>query len=222
MCGRYVQTRRAREAAEFLTRRKGVLAPRPETWNMAPSTLSLAVRSKEATEEAWLSWGFRNAATSAISPINARIETAASKPLFREAWMARRCIVPVDGWYEWRLEAGKKQPYYFRRRDDKPMWFAGLWSGLTFCLLTTAADGHLAEIHHRRPLALFEDQAASWMGGEPPPRDQIPIMSLPTSEIAFQPVGSKVSSPRNDGPELIEEERLAQPEPEPELFANPS
>src|ERR1035438_273370 len=82
MCGRYVQTKRARDHARLLTIREEMEAPRPETWNLAPSTQSLVVRAKPTgLTSDWLSWGFQNSANATVKPINARIETAASKSL---------------------------------------------------------------------------------------------------------------------------------------------
>jgi putative SOS response-associated peptidase YedK len=183
---------------------------------------SVVVRSTSTAPEAVrLSWGFRNDPTAPISPINARSETAASKPFFREAWQARRCIAVADGWFEWRLEGGCKQPYYLRRRDAEPLCLAGLWTGSTFCLLTTAADGHLCEIHHRRPVAIPEDRVRGWLADKPPSSEELADLLVPASEVTFHPVSAKVSSPRNDGPELILEARLVRPEPEPDLFSNP-
>jgi len=87
MCGRYVQTKKARDHARLLSIREEMKAPRPETWNLAPSAQSLVVRAKPiGLTSSWLSWGFHDSVDAMLKPINARIETAASKPLFREAW----------------------------------------------------------------------------------------------------------------------------------------
>lgn len=145
-----------------------------------------------------------------------------SEATFREAWNARRCAVPADGWYEWRMENGRKQPYFFRRRNEEPIFFAGLWTGSTFCLLTTAANGELTKIHDRRPLALRADEVAAWIKERPPSVERVVLSAVPAAEIAFHPVSSRVSSPRNDDPSLIVEEK-ATPQPvELDLFQNPS
>jgi len=201
MCGRFAQSRLARAHARSLLPQDHPPAPRPETWNLAPTTKALALRQGEAAVEAdWLSWGFEGRA---MRPINARIETAATKGFFASSWASRRCIVPADGWYEWRLETGKKQPYYFRRSDRKPLFLAGLWVKTTFCLITRDADGKLAEIHNRRPVALDDDNARQWCA-LPLTSDELLAKTQPASEIQFHPVSTRVSSPRNDGPDLIE------------------
>jgi putative SOS response-associated peptidase YedK len=157
-----------------------------------------------------------------MGPINARVETADSKPTFRDAWRINRCAVPADGWYEWRLENGKKQPYFFRRRDGEPVFFAGLWSGSTFCILTTAADDDLTQIHDRRPLALRTDDAKPWIESMPTSPHEWVAKRIPAGEIAFHPVSTRVSYAKNDGADLIEEVKVPQgTPPELDLFSNP-
>ncbi len=101
----------------------------------------------------------------ARKPINARSETAASLGMFRSALAARRCIVPADAFYEWRAMADGKQPYVIARQDGAPLAFAGLWEGWrspegetlrTFAILTTAANGTMAQLHERMPVVLEE------------------------------------------------------------------
>ena len=223
MCGRYVQTKRARYYARLLAKLREAEA-RPETWNLAPTTCSMVVRQelKEITAD-WLSWGFLSMRVAA-RPINARVETAASKPVFRDAWKGRRCVVPADGWFEWREENRRKQPYFLRRKDGEPLFFAGLWADQTFAILTTAADGDLARIHDRRPLALGVDESRDWIERVPQSEGSLVAKAVPAHEIMFHRVGVQVSSPRNDGPELITEiTAAASPAPplELELFPNP-
>jgi len=203
MCGRYVQTKKARDQARFLAIREEMEAPRPETWNLAPSTRSLVVRAKPGgLSSCWLLWGFGVSATGALMPINAWIETAASKSLFRDAWKTRRCVIPADGWYEWQKNG--KQAYYFYPKNGKPLFFGGLWAGETFVILTTAAEGDLAWIHDRRPLAFGLDRGREWLEKLPQSEGSVVAKSVPSADIAFHPVSERVSSPRNDGPELIQ------------------
>jgi putative SOS response-associated peptidase YedK len=138
-----------------------------------------------------------------MRPINARVETAFSKPLFSEAWKTSRCVIPADGWYEWKAERGKKQPYYFHRRDGQAIFFAGLWAAKTFCLFTTKADGDLAEIHERRPLSLRDEDARFWIEAVPPSPEKVVFCVVPPTEIAFYHVGPRVSITGNDGADLI-------------------
>jgi putative SOS response-associated peptidase YedK len=204
MCGRYAQTKKARDYAHLLQIRAEFDAAL-ESWNLAPSMKSLVVRQlPEGLVASDFTWGLNDGTSSTIRPINARIESAASKPIFRKAWKERRCIVPVDGWYEWRTERDGKQPYYFFRQNGDPLFFAGLWSGDTFTLITTAAEGGLTQIHHRRPLALDFGDSRAWLETAPQSEGSIVAKILPASEIQFHPVTGRMNSPRNDGPQMIE------------------
>jgi putative SOS response-associated peptidase YedK len=205
MCGRYVQTKKARDHGRLLASREEVEATRPETWNLAPSTRSMVIRAKPTgLSSDWLSWGFQDTPHGALKPINARIETAASKPLFREAWKTRRCVIPADGWYEWQATRNGKQPYYFYQKNGAPLFFGGLWAGETFALLTTAAEGDMARIHDRRPLAFGVERGREWIEQSPRSEGSVVAGTISPAEIAFHPVSLDVNSPRHDKPELIE------------------
>ena len=205
MCGRYVQTARARDHARLLTIHEEMEAPRPETWNLSPSTKSLVIRAKpDGLTSSWLSWGFQTSPTATVKPINARIETAASKQLFREAWKTRRCVVPADGWYEWQQTRHGKQPYYFYQKNGDPLFFAGLWAGESFAILTTSAEGDLARIHDRRPLAFGVERGREWIEQLPQSEGSVVARAVSSAEIAFHPVSTDVNSPRHDGPDLIQ------------------
>jgi putative SOS response-associated peptidase YedK len=121
-----------------------------------------------------------------------------------------RCAVPADGWYEWRLENGEKQPHFFRRRDGEPVFFAGLSSDATFCILTTAADGDLTQIHDR-PLALRTDDAKTWIESVPACPDELVSKRIPADDILFHLVSTRVSYAKNDGPDLVQEVKLISP-----------
>jgi putative SOS response-associated peptidase YedK len=204
MCGRYVQTKKARDHARLMTVREKMEDPRPETWNLAPSTLSLVLRAERpGLSSVWLSWGFQSSTTTTVKPINARIETAACKSLFREAWKTRRCVIPADGWYEWQQTRNGKQPYYFYQKNGEPLFFAGLWTGESFAILTTAAEGDLARIHDRRPVALGVERGREWIEQLPKSEGSVVARTVSSAEIAFHPVSTDVNSPRQDGPDLI-------------------
>src|SRR5690606_16065982 len=119
-----------------------------------------------------------------VNLFNARSESAAEKPSFRDAMKASRCIVPADGFYEWKAEDGGKQPYYIRRQDGKPMAFAGLYSAWTkgsqplmSCTIrTTDSHGPLTALHHRVPVILERDEWQRWL--DPSERDTTAIEDL--------------------------------------------
>jgi putative SOS response-associated peptidase YedK len=154
-------------------------------------------------EVSLLKWGLRDGAGRIPAPINARVESAAIKPTFRESWDWRRCIIPADGWYEWQTEHGGKQPYFFARVDGEPVYFAGLWTGGTFCMFTTAADGELSTIHHRKPLSLAPAKAKAWLRAPLATADLISLAET-AGAFKFHAVSNVVSNWRNDGPQLTE------------------
>jgi putative SOS response-associated peptidase YedK len=97
-----------------------------------------------------------------------------------------------------------KQPYYFYQKNGKPLFFAGLWTGESFAILTTSAEGDLARIHDRRPLALGVERGREWVEQLPQSEGSVVARAVSSAEIAFHPVSTDVSSPRNDRPELIQ------------------
>ena len=203
MCGRYPQSKRARDSVHAFGVAAGP-APRPETWNLAPSTASLTVRRRDNDLTGdWLTWGL-DVPVQGMKPINARIETALSKSLFRESWRSRRCVVPADGWYEWKAEIGRKQPYFFFRRGGEPIFFAGIWLNESFALLTTSATGDIGKIHHRRPVALKAENGKTWIDKGAESASELISGLIPASDISFHAVSPQVNSPREDGPDLVE------------------
>jgi putative SOS response-associated peptidase YedK len=111
--------------------------------------------------------------------------------------------VSGDGWFEWENEPGSKQPNYFVHRDGEPLYFAGLWTGETFCMFTTAADGELTAVHHRKPLALTPDRGVAWIKAGMTTEALIEAAEKAETFMLF-PVDEAVSNGRNDGPSLIQ------------------
>jgi putative SOS response-associated peptidase YedK len=152
--------------------------------------------------------------------INARAETVAEKPSFRSAFKRRRCIVPADGFYEWQVIPGAKtkQPMYIHRTDGQQLAFAGLWEQwqnpaapdapplATCTIITTSANATLAPIHDRMPVILERGAWDGWLAPENADSEFLDALLVPASNDVLEayPVGRAVSSPRNNGPELIE------------------
>lgn len=193
-------------------------------WNIAPS---LEVETITASSEpnkhqlGVMRWGI--ATPQNTRPlINARSETMFEKPTFREAAHARRCLVVASGWYEW---SAPKKPYYISRADEAPMGMAGLfWThgDERHCVIvTTAADGDLASLHHRAPLVLEGDAVAPWLHADTGLDDLTPIIK-PTASTTFtwHPVTAEVGSTRVSHEGLIkpDPDHGAQPEPQLRLF----
>ena len=144
--------------------------------------------------------------------INARSETVHEKAAFRAAFRRRRCVVPVNGWFEWRRENGEKQPYWIRPAGAEAFSLAGLWERWdkgdepveTFTVLTTNASPALADIHHRQP-AIVEDAALDEWLDPGTPSERLLALAGTANEGPFdtRAVSTRVNSPRNDDAELL-------------------
>lgn len=165
MCGRFTLTAPAAIGAAFGVAISGELAPR---YNIAPTQPILVVRRRDGGRElTTLRWGLRPAWASAPM-INARVETVATKPSFREAFHHRRCLVPADGFYEWQRADGRKLPYYLHPTPAHLLAFAGLWTDDAVAILTGPADEVVAPIHDRMPLVVPATDYAAWLDPDLP------------------------------------------------------
>lgn len=211
MCGRFAQSQSIDNYARALD--PAWIPPPIElhpTWNMAPSRKALAFHNGEGGHVAeQFQWGFLPswADPQAQKPINARLETAATKPYFRKAWKTGRCLIPADGWYEWKTTDKGKIPYFLYRADNQPLLMAGLYETnshadiTTFAILTTDADGALREVHDRKPVVLSAEAGSQWLGSQ----DEIgaeTIHSLTVESFSWHTVSTKVNSTRNDDEDL--------------------
>jgi len=233
MCGRFVVTTdpallAARlDAVDETDHRFG----RPN-YNVAPTTTIAAVvaRHEEPGDAAArrilpMRWGLLPPwvkADAAGKPqpksplINARAETLASSPAFRASARRQRCLVPMDGYYEWmpNPEPGPKTPFYMHRRDGSPILVAGLWSAwrpdeasapmLTCTIVTTDAVGGLAGIHNRMPLMLDKDDWDRWLSPDEPAPEDLLAARADISDIEVREISRLVNRVANNGPELLE------------------
>lgn len=221
MCGRFTQLAPWAEVWAF-SQPLGLVtpeAPLEPRWNIAPSTSAwvVAPNGRGGAKAGAMRWGlvphWAPDAKGGFSTINARIETAAEKPAFRDPWQRRRCLVPANGYYEWVTDAqGQKRPFYLQAGDAPLLMFAGLWDRwigpdgaplLSFSIVTEAAEGELAALHHRRPLMLQPSQFGDWLDA---PADALGtvLASAPRPTLRWHAVGPAVGNPRNEGPSLIE------------------
>jgi putative SOS response-associated peptidase YedK len=218
MCGRFAQrSDPKRLAKEF----KVAEVPEVEArYNIAPTQEILAVRElADGREAAFFKWGLVPSWAKDISMgarlINARSETVEAKPSFREAFKQRRCLIPADGFYEWQRTGGRKQPFFFRMRDERPFCFAGLWErwegegGQTInscTILTTEANEVLRPVHDRMPVILHPDEYEVWLDTDVRKLNLIKEMlrPYPAEEMTSYPVSTAINSPRHQGVELIE------------------
>jgi putative SOS response-associated peptidase YedK len=217
MCGRFIQCASgAVLAARFQLATPPDLIPR---YNIAPSQPIDAVRiaGDGRREGVTLRWGLVPAWTSepraAYSTINARAETVAEKPAFRQAFRRRRCLIPADGFYEWRKVDARKQPYCIAPADGQPFAFAGLWERWerdgqvleSGTILVTQANALLAPIHDRMPVILDPADEARWL--DPALTDPAALQPLlvpcPPKWLRLWPVSPAVNHPRHEGPDLM-------------------
>jgi putative SOS response-associated peptidase YedK len=215
MCGRFLLfSSGPRVAEEFDLTGFPELAPR---YNIAPTQPVLAVRAgASGGEAALLRWGLVPPWSRDMkqAPINARAETAPEKPTFRHAFRQRRCLVPADGFHEWAALGGRKQPFCFRPWDEEPWAFAGLWERCegpdgpveSCAILTTGANELVRPVHERMPVILPERHWAAWLGpGSSDAGELVPLLRpFPSEAMRAYLVGSRVNSPKNDGPECLE------------------
>jgi len=159
--------------------------------------------------------------------INARAESAATKPAYRDAVAKRRCLLPADGWYEWQAATGperRKQPFFITPADGSGLAIAGLWATwrgpdadapplVTCAVLTTEAIGPLTEIHQRMPLVLPPEEWSGWL--DPDCTDPARLLAAPPTQwvqaLELRPVSTAVNNVRHRGPELIERIDPTQP-----------
>lgn len=229
MCGRFaVTTDPARLAQEIdaVDETGGQL--RGPNYNVAPTTDIVAVvaRHDEATRRVRLMrWGLLPSWVKADADgrpivkaqlINARADKVTSSPAFRSAARHKRCLVPMDGYYEWmpaETPKGRKTPFYMHREDGRPLFMAGLWSAwhpgpdtdpqLTCTIITTDAVDALGRVHDRMPLAVAEADWDRWLDPDRPAPTELLTAPPDISAIAMREVSTLVNNVRNNGPELI-------------------
>lgn len=220
MCGRFTQQRPASELAEIFAAEPlaDELGPR---FNVAPTDDAFVVVQREDRRAITAyRWGlvphWSTDLKGGSRMFNARAETLTTSPAFRDAFRRRRCLVPVDSFYEWKREGTHRQPYRVVRVDGRPLVLAGLWAGWkdpsteevrrTFTIVTTTPNEALVDLHDRMPVLVADDGWDRWLtpdGAEP---GELIAMLQPTDEIALRvyAVDRLVNDVRRDGPELIE------------------
>jgi len=224
MCGRFVFTSPPSDVgAEFDIALRENFPPR---WNIAPTQPIAVIRmnAAHAREFSLVRWGFipswankdyfEKVGTKPL--INARGETVAEKPTFRNAFRRRRCLIPADGFYEWRTEKGARQPYLIQRADDRLFAFAGIWETAldpdggeidTAAIITAAAGADLSSVHAREPVIIAKANYALWLDEDErrAKAAQALVRAGPQGSWKFRQVSSAVNNVRNEGEALVAE-----------------
>ena len=217
MCGRFIQCTSGEALAErFHLPIIPDLTPR---YNVAPSQSVGVIRVTHAGHREFvaLRWGLVPAWSpeprTAYSTFNARAETVADKPTYRQAFRRRRCLIPSDGFYEWRRVGKRKQPYCIAPTDGEPFAFAGLWERwerdetvVESCtIVVTTANATIAPLHDRMPVILARADEALWL--DPALTDPAILQPLlvpcAPERLRVWPVGTAVNRPDTDGPDLM-------------------
>jgi putative SOS response-associated peptidase YedK len=229
VCGRFSQQRPASELAEIFAAEPlaDELGPR---FNVAPTDEAyVVVQRAERRAVVAYRWGliphWAENAKSASRMFNARSETLTRSPAFADALRRKRCLVPVDGFYEWQRIDGRRQPFTIGRADGAPLALAGLWSGWrdpvadqvvrTFTIVTSSPNDQLRWLHDRMPVVLPPSSWDLWLDPELSDPSELHGLFEPTDDVhlRIEPVRDLVNNVRNDGPELIEPIELPASEP---------
>jgi putative SOS response-associated peptidase YedK len=240
MCGRYAMAQSQEEIVAFFNLVENDSNPTlPLNWNIAPTNEIYIVRDRDRESHQRVldtaSWGliapwqknFADARAGQSHAINARSESIHEKPTFRDAFRTSRCLIPATGYYEWATSLGRyspKQPFYITSENGSPLSIAGIWSSWrsesgeeiqSASIITREAVGELATIHSRMPIFMARDRWQEWL--DPNNREIAHLQSLmandePAAGLITRPVSPRVNLVANNGPEIIEEIELGEPE----------
>jgi putative SOS response-associated peptidase YedK len=220
MCGRYVRrSDKQRLVDHFHT--GATVFDLPPSYNIAPTSFQPVIRLDRDTGEreiVMMRWGLiprwaKDPKQLGVSTINAKAESLMEKPIWRQPFTKRRCLVPADAFYEWRkIDARTKQPFAFGMKDDSPFAFGGLWERWlapdnkpvdTFAIITTDPNELAATVHNRMPVIIEPKDFTRWLTPaeeEPPPIDL--LRPFDAEAMKVWKVSSDVGNVRNDRPEL--------------------
>jgi putative SOS response-associated peptidase YedK len=228
MCGRVIQSSGPLRYAivDGMNVRDSHVHNYPPRWNAAPSQELLVIRRNHQIGEVSLDplrWGlipyWCNDPKGGRKPINAKFETVQDLPTFRDAYRKRRCIVPVDGFFEWKASRVRRRSSRMRSLWRMARRSASPASGRTgrsllrangfglFAIITTDANELVADIHDRMPVILAPDDYGRWLGEEPDPRDL--MRPFPAELMRMWPISTRVNKPENDDPSIVEPIELA-------------
>jgi len=215
MCGRYTLVKTKKSVEEHYSSK----APSDQfknRYNIAPSQNNLVVTQEMSERKiGYMSWGFPSPESPASYRriINGRAESIAHKKSFKNSFRSKRCLIPADGFIEWKSIQGAKYPYHISMKSGDIFSFAGLWAEFkqnentiqSYCIITTEANTLLKQIHHRMPVIMPERHYESWLSNE---SDKDALISLlqpfPEERMTFRPVSKCINSIKNDSPECLE------------------
>lgn len=217
MCGRFAVTLPHDAMAQLFNAAPANDLPDVPSYNTCPTTQIHVVQSGARRLLRPMRWGFiphwYEKPSGGPLLINARAETIAQKPAFRDACRSRRCLIPCSGFYEWTKDTdGNRLPWYIRRADGQPMVFAGIWQDwgtgseqMRSCaMVTIGANTPMRSIHHRMPVILEQQTWGKWLGEEGFGAASL-MHPAPDEILQFHRVSTDINSNRSVGPDLIKE-----------------
>lgn len=222
MCGRSSLTKTEKElekrfGATFYSEDLERYNPLPN-YNVAPSHIMPIITQSDKEHFQPMRWGFIPSWAKdeklGFKMINARVETILEKNTFKKAVEGRRCLVPADGFYEWKRTGKSKQPFRIQKKDASLFCYAGLWSKwispkgeeiFSFTVITQQPNKLMEDIHDRMPVILTKEQEALWLSEELSPETLLQMIEpYPEEELTAFPVSEKVNNVRNNDASLIE------------------
>ena len=226
MCGRVTQKSGELPGLVTVTGYGDSRVKDPKDWvryNGAPSQEFWVIREHPETgknHKDRMTWGlipyWVKDGTGGRKPINAKAETVASLPTFRDAYRRRRCLLPIDNFFEWKPIKGQKtkQPYAIAMKSGEPFALAAIWENWrvpgteewmrTFCIITTTANELVSKIHDRMPVIIPPESYERWLANiEPDPRDL--LVPYPSELMKMWPISTRVNKPDNDDPSILDQ-----------------
>ena len=204
MCGRYKITKPVTKTVDIV--KTNIKVEDADNYNAHPTQKLAIIKSYTNGKALELcEWGLVpnwSKKLEKFSPlINARKETLMEKVTFKNLIQTSRCVVPVDGYYEWKREDKSKVPYYFTKEDDEIMFFAAIHQNNQFCIITREATEKVSAIHHREPLIINQSQINNYLNVK---KNAIEILnSIKPPALKFIEISKNINNPMNNDPALI-------------------
>jgi len=219
MCGRFTQTFDVKKLLDSLGVSVQNPPPLKPSYNIAPAQPVAVFRYDRELKLELMSWGlvpsWAKDPKAGYGMINARSETLDQRPSFKGLLRNHRCLIPSDGFYEWKQEGRLKKPYFIRMKSKEPFTFAALWSHwagsngseiLSCAIITGAPNELLKPIHHRMPVILPKERRAEWLSPDcyDPKYLSTLLEVYPENELEAYPVSTRVNDPKNDSADCIQ------------------
>ena len=205
MCGRYVITKPLSKTSDIV--KTNIKVDNSDNYNAHPAQKLPVIKSYTNGKTLELyEWGLVpdwSKKLDKFSPlINARKETLMEKITFKNLIQTSRCIIPADGYYEWKREEKNKVPFYFTKEDDEIMFFAAIYQNNQFCIITREATEKISTVHHREPLIINQSQINNFLNVK---KDAMEILnSIKPPHLKFHEISKDINNPMNNDPVLTQ------------------